>query len=448
MRVREPIADKGRFWLPGEDPDQHAVYGDLNVSEFGEVTLETFSTRDDRAGGLAVDVWDDDRLEIPKIIGLTPNHGMVILQDCIRESGNPKTEQYLSFTQKGFWAHVLFTNAPQDAEIDLQFETAGARIELLNRWFGIRGFEIDVDESSPDTAMKAATIRAAAPDDIYFVINHELTITIKFLGIWPIGSQRVEKASLSMDCRIVIESARPCKLDYFRTIAHQFCRFIALASDSGVMLTDLWGRSSAIGNQDQNMGIFYQSAMQSAEPPDTQDFNFLFRQPDLGEHTVDFLRKWFELEERVPRVTGLVLADLYGSPRSLDVRLLELIQAASLLAQDRLGKSRMQTERAIRVLLAKHKKLFGGADACKKLAKSASDSRNYFAHLNPKDEPKAATDRELVAIWQALEALLRLALVEAISPSEHDIVSIVRNRRAIRLRLDAYRRTMGLQELG
>ena len=447
MRLREPISDKGTFWLPDEDPDRQAVHGDLNVSEFGEVTLETFTTRDERASGLTVGMWGDDRIEIPKIIGSTRKHGMVVLQDCIRRQANTAIGQHSSFVENNFLAHVLFITAPPDAEVDLQFKTAGARMELLSRWLGIRSFEMDVDESSPDIAMRAATIRATVPDDIRFVINQELIITIKFQGIWPIGARRVEKASLSTDCWIVIESARPRELDYFKTIVHRFCRFIALASDSGVMLTGLWRRSGAIDNQDRNMNIFYRSAMQSEEAPDTHDFNFLFRRSDLGEHTVDFLQKWFDLEERVPRTTGLVLADLYGSPRSLDARILELMQAASLLAQDKLCQSRMQPERAVRVLLAEYEELFGGTDACKKLAKSASDSRNYFAHLNPKDEPKAATDRELVAIWQALEALLRLALVEAISPPGHDIVSIVRDRRAIHSRLDAYRRIMGLQEL-
>ena len=254
----------------------------------------------------------------------------------------------------------------------------------------------------------------------------------------------MEKVSLSMDCWIVIESTRPHELDYFMTIAHRFCRFIALASDSGVMLTELWGRSGAIGIQGQGMSIFYQSAMQSEETPDTSDFNFLFQRSDLGEHTVDFLQKWFELEERVPRATGLVLADLYGSSRRLDAPLLELVQAASLLAQDRLGESRIQPRRAILTLLHTYEELFGGSDACEKLAKSASDSRNYFAHWNPKGESKVATNRELVAIWHALEVQLRLALIDAISPPDHDVISTILDKRSIHSRLDAYRQIMGL----
>ena len=464
MRISEPIATRGEFWLPGS-PDER-LPGNLNISESGEVTLEIEGDMK-----FAFDRCKSDGMvgKLSRIVGSVESGGHITLENC---------PYYISIdSERGATSlcrpTLAFTGTSygKDEKVDLtEFRFS---VEGLNEWLMLSSVHerTNVQREHSQTAFqrRGPSIRLPSDDTVAeFIVQ----VTYSRPQGTPIMGARITKKAY-----ISLRSDKPRGLKHFRDLAYKLCNFLSLALDQPVSMQSIsvsnvheYSNNESI--QPLPISLFGQFAPRNERKSVIDERKVLLPFQSISNRLEQLMKSWVEVYEANEPAFDLYFLTRSSETLTLEVKLILLLQGiealhrgegqgeppmpeeefadirSSLLQVCPKGKrewledvlrhanvGEIKYRTRIRDMIRPFQCWFGNRKSRKSFANKVVDTRNYLTHYDKKIEDRVPGMRDLILLSYRLEALFQLHLLRLIGLSTEDIEFIVRSNYILQSKL-------------
>ncbi len=482
MRIPEPIETRGFFWLPGKPKNE--VPGILRISESGEIELETLGLlRDFRAviedhGMVVKSPVEYGKPNLDRIVGIVEKGRSVTLDGCI-----PRHKQFdTSLSKSLIRADFAFIGRQYDTEEEISFSKLEFSVDGLDEWLAISGFDAQLGWLDSQN-IESFNIHYKCPDDISLVLPDEigLNFTFNYKFIW--GAHPVTEAEITQKAYISLSLTGPQPVECFFSLMSKICNFLSFAVDQAVSIDSITGY--LLGDEALNaeqpqvpVNVYGEIGHHSEKKPGIRLHRMLFAHENIGDYLEQVLARWLESYEKFEPAFNLYFASRSGDVRYQEVRFLLLVQGIEVLHRRSYQETSMpegefgdlrniileavpddkrdwmkgkleyaneiSLRKRIKQMVAPFKDLMGTGRERNHFINKVVDTRNYLTHYDSDSSNKAASGQELWHLYQKLEALFQLHLIQLMGVHADSIRSIVSDNEALRSKIglnrgDSYR---------
>lgn len=329
---------------------------------------------------------------------------------------------------------------------NLVFQKAYIEIFNLDEWIGISG--IESNNAFDDTKI----ISFESPESINANINDDLSIEIKFLSNYPIGSRFTKELKLKQRTIFAFHSKSYKTIEEFFYLIRKFNYFLSCSTqkplriESMELYSDKFTRKISGDNTISKaikVSQIINPELQFSERK--QDWEMLFTYKNIKNDFENIMQKWFHNYEKFEAPFNLVLSQYYVSKYYLENLFINVAQAAESFhrridlvddtpkeqqdiefqnkvdrilevapedlknwVESRIKKPKHFYDTRLKYILKEFSndeldKMIGDQN---KFVKDIVKSRNYYTHYNKEQKKGAANGVELIRLYQKLRLLL------------------------------------------
>ena len=436
MRI-EAFEDQGFFWLPEDEEAGHRVPGILHVSESGAITLDTFALMDLAPLSLAMRTLTDMGSMIPRILGVTREHGFVTLDNCVNLNSAIAMRATV-FANGTYRATLLFIGVCYGPDEPAMFTRLRCNVEGLDQWLGLSGIRAD---SNP--TRRGTTIEFDVPDDVILDIGNGVRGRIGFNYRVPITYSTTSDARVTQNAYIELEVDKQWEVGEVSQYTMWIRDFLCLATGEPVATTSLVVFSPELIETDDNgntwetpITVVYESKGRSAEEVKVNSPMMTFNYSAIESSFPNLLKNWCDMYRRMSQPFRLFFDARYPrGPMSAEAHFLKVAEAIE--ATDKLLHGGKWTALAIRVrrLATPYAELLHFGEAIEEFSVLVASTRNYLVHHDDALRGKAADGAVLLSLALQCEALLICHFVGIATDSEAGAIELVRDKQPILKRL-------------
>ncbi len=460
MRIAEPIAISGYFWLPGK-PDQR-LPGVLHVSETGRATLEVIGVFGDAFATLT-----DSSPDLRRVVGVVENGDLVTLEHCFYTNRNIS---FGGLSKSTIYANFLLRGVQYDENEAIVFSKFSFSLEGLDEWLSVSGLRVEHNWEE-----RTASIHFNPPKEIVYQLPDDMALAFTFGWTLP-GAPIVTEAKITQKAFITLKSESLRPIEEFLALVFKVNNFLCFAIDETVSLDSATCYSHEI-TRDVGDGkkcevaikLYYQSSPLSDTRPKIVWHNMLFQYGHVANQLEAILKSWLSNYETSEPAFNLYFASKAGAHKYLDGRFLSLAQGIETLHRrnsketampgaefddliaalvkscppDKQGWLAKKMEYAnelplrsrIRQMLEPFEGLYGDSKQRKHFIGKVIDTRNYLTHYDEKLSQQAAKGESLWSLCMKLEALFQLHFLRLIGLDENFIKNLINENHALRSKL-------------
>lgn len=448
MRIKEEIKRDGKFWLPSSPENQ--VNGTLSISDGGNITLELTQSFDPSIKAQISPTHPDS---LNPILGHVEKDGYVMIDRCNRTKKGASIIHGRLIAPEIIRANRAFIGFQYEADTSLRFNTFSFSVEGIDEWVGISGIKVDTRFED-----SATTILYNRPEDISFNLKDNMQLLIAYAWTPP-GFPNNKRAEVSQKTYFKLVSQEERELDEFTDIAQKITAFLCFVMNEIVCLDSMSATSDNLRQDvDIPVKIYCPSWPYAKNESAIDEWGMLFKYKDRQDHVESIINRWIENYEQIAPSLDLYFLTKAGTLPTLELQFLALAQGLEAFHRRTSDDKHMDEDecreirkRMIEACPEEHRdwfrpkllraneltlqnrieKLIEPFDCFidderkPQLIKSIKDTRNYWTHLDPDLEAKAAKGEDLKVLCLKMNALFRLQFLKLIGFNEQEIDAIV-----------------------
>jgi len=422
--MMEKFEYKGSWWLP-EDPDRK-VGGILEFSPDEGIRLK-----------LTYPLEPDNHLSLiaPELIFGETEKGKVTLYHCL------ETKRKIS------------SNKIATSEIVGQIVALGSHVDFKKDVFSsMRAESPELDFWTPfgwvalphRRAKNEFCIRCYIPDKLDACLNDgtKVALEVRIERSWTLVPAEVR---LRRKTFVNVTPASPSPFERCLGLLQTMLDLVSLGLSRPAIPSEIVG----VLKPQEEVEIVYKPIKHSSNKALLNPFQTLFTCADISDHFDEFIRRWFDLSDRLRPVLNLYLATLYAQEMYVESYFLNIIHALEAYHRLAMGgqdlpedehqkrvseiinsapsqwrqwlkeQLKYSNEKRLRSRLMEicetsqsiTKKLIGSKKKVKHFISQVVDTRNYLTHYDPAYAEKAVHGRQLFYLTQRLKVLLECCLL-------------------------------------
>ena len=453
-----------------QQPDTR-LSGILKISDSCEITVELAGMLDDplvTPKGFADPVLSSREDVGPeRIVGVLHEGGSVTLDGCLRQNSSFSLPSGLSTST--IYAERALIGAQYGEEEEILFSEVDFSIEGLDTWLSVSGIETQVDIEN-----KTGSVNYHVPDDITLELSCGTALKFRFRLTGPVLSLFQTEAVVKQTAQVLVKFEKAQPIEECSSMAFKLCNFLTLALDEAVSIQSMTGyleqETTESEKRQLSIRVYSQFGPWPESKPKSRWHDALFRYPNVAHQLNAMMVKWFENYEALEPSFNLYFASRTQSSLFLDTKILWLTQALEALHRrtsdetemsveefDSLRKSAMLAcpmerrewlnnrlryanelpfRRRMWRLLKPFERWFGDRTDRRAFINRVCDTRNYLTHYDEESTTNRAIGAdELFGLYQKLEALFQLHLLNLIGLDASVIESIIQENHSLRRKL-------------
>ncbi len=455
MRNPSPIETRGNFWLP-DDPD-NKLPGTLSISEKGEIKVEFLGLFSEMQA-LFKDRLSRFEPEFDRVLGQVLDGGKVTLERCFYVHRSHSLSGGLSTSE--LIAETAFIGAYFENEEDMKFWEFRFSIEGLQDWLLISGIGMEQDLGN-----KSGSITFQLPDEITLSLPGGLELEFLFNLNFPSVSLPVTEASVTQTAFVHARPKEPQPKEFAFSTGHKICQFLSLALGQDVAYQSIefyLERNPESTQEDfrRPIRVYAQFHPWTERVEAIRWHHSLFKFEDVEDRLEDLLTAWIKSYKTFEPVLNLYFSTAQDKSQALEVRFLQLAQGLEAIhsrknpekklmpaqeycdMRDRLlencaPEDREWLERKLQYgneltlrnrlndLIKPYGHWFGNAREQNSFIGKVVEKRNYFTHYSIELDGNEGMYRDLLELYEKIEALFQLQLLELVGFDGDQIRSIV-----------------------
>ena len=446
MRIEQPIALSGFFWLPDE-PD-FRVPGDLYISGSCEPSVKVRLVEISSGWREVINATTSGSDPgSARILGISEGMGQYTLDDCwvksLRGLGSGLTELTLI-------ARFAFSGCHYDPREEVQFDEFSFSVEGLDEWLAVSGIDVNFDFKN-----QKSVIDVSVPEEISLGLPEGVKLKFRFGVTFPAVTRTITEAKVTQKAYACIASAELKPLEYFTSLATKLRNFLRLAMGQPVSVDSATGYSAeltrATGDGGQTkvpIQVYYREAGASDQEQEAPWFRMLFFYTDLEEQLEEKLAEWLHNYNDFGPALDVYFTTMANTSQYVEVEFLQRVQGLETLHRRSSQETEMPENEFVSILsslllecpsgrqewlkgrlryaneLSLRKRLsamtepfeqfFEGQRKQKDFIDKAVVTRNYLTHYDARLETRAAKGQDLWKLTKGLEVLFQLHLLQFI----------------------------------
>ena len=461
MRTPEPFEALGIFWLPLE-PDTK-LPGYLRISESGEVTLEVTGEFEGRLTAIQNRLRSNIQ-QVDRIVGKVAKKGFVTLERCFPLSG-PLNPTYV--------AELAYIGVKYGHGEEVRFTKISFSVEELDKWLAISGIEVSLSEDNGGISAKSRppdSFSHCLPDQVRMELNFHTPFQIPYMP--TITEFRIFQTEY-----VSLVSEEPRDIEFFCAVALRLCHLWSLALGQIVSIQSMHASTEAVtgdenGQEVQTVQVFGQFRPWSNQQANIRPHHMLFTNEDAENQGItNIFARWLESYKSHDSALNLYFASISDASAYVESRFLQLAQgieklhsglcpSRTMMEQEEFEKIRSELlqvcpenrrewlgrtlehangarlRKRVRDMARKFKSLLGSGRSLDSFVNKVVITRNYYTHYSSELEEEAAKGQELVILYDRLDALFQLYLLELTGFGHEDIDRIVQSNGRLRRKLN------------
>ena len=461
MRTPEPFEALGSFWLPSE-PDTK-LPGYLRISESGEVTLEVTGEFEGRLTAIQNSLSSNVQ-QVDRIVGKVAKKGFVTLERCFPLS-RPLNPTYV--------AELAYIGVMYGYGEEVSFTKISFSVEELDKWLAISGIEVSVGDDNGGISAKSRrldSISHCLPEQVRMEFNFFTPFQIPYIPT-------ITEITISQTEYVSLISEEPRDFEFFCTVALRLCHLWSLALGQIVSIQSMHASTEVVTEDASQQEVKTVQVFGQIRPWSNRQANFrlhhmLFTNEYAENKGIsNIFARWLESYKSHDSALNLYFASISDTSAFVESRFLQLAQgieklhsglcpSRTVMQQEEFERIRSDLLKAcpeirrewlgrilehangarlrkrVRDMARRFKCLFGSGGSLDSFVNKVVVTRNYYTHYSSELEEEAAKGQELVILYDRLDALFQLHLLELTGFGHEDIESIVQGNERLSRKLN------------